>query len=129
MSRRNVTDGLGAPFASKARTTIADCAPPSWLIASGVAVIPNDSANSDGPESGGGSVLWTVHAVHAIAHRMTIEQRTGSAFGMASEVPEVSKVDQDGAGDADVVAHLIASKKCDVGDGGHDGLARDELHE
>ncbi len=69
MSRRNVTPDFGRPLASNALTTTEDCEPPSWLIASGVAVILNDCANSEGPDSSGVSVEWTVHPTNGERER------------------------------------------------------------
>jgi hypothetical protein len=57
MSTRIGNDAIGRPSGPRAVIRIEDCDPPSCAIESGVAVIDNDKANSEGPDSDGASVL------------------------------------------------------------------------
>ena len=57
MSTRSGSDASARPSGPLATIFTADCDPPSCAIESGVAVIERDSASSEGPLSGGASVL------------------------------------------------------------------------
>src|SRR6476659_2288797 len=61
-SNRRSTFDSGLPLGSLAVTTIVEVELPSWVTWSGVAVMPSESASSDGPASGGGTTSCTVHA-------------------------------------------------------------------
>ncbi len=69
ISMRTASDRIGALLASRASTTIWDCEAPSCGNVSGNAWSVSDVASSEGPLTGGASVLWTVQAEAASEHR------------------------------------------------------------
>src|SRR5262245_2705709 len=121
MSRRKDWPTAGFPNASNADSTIRDCDAPSWVIVSGLAVIPNDNPISDGPVRGGTSVEFTTHAAVARASPTPSVASFASGLAIALEVPKVSEIDLNRTGDGNCIANAVLSEDRDLANGVDDG--------
>src|SRR5216110_2684223 len=104
MSTRTGSPAIAFPVGPIAVTLIDDCDPPSWLMLSGIAATVTDRASPDGPVSDGPSLVWTVQptSVSVAIAAMTFEK---ALIGL--EIPEVSEINLNLAGDACGVAGLV----------------------
>src|SRR5258708_512333 len=128
LSRRRDTPAGPLPSGPIAVTLTDDCDPPSWLMASGIALTFSVSARPDGPVSGGGSVFLTVQPAAARRASATAARRM-YVDGMALEVPKITEIDRNLSRDLNLVADAVDAVEGDLRDRRDDVRTRLELHQ
>src|SRR6185295_15476360 len=128
MSRRSASPETGLPSGPIAVTLTDDCEPPSWLMASGMALTVSESARPDGPLSGGASVLLTVQPAVAIRASATAARRM-YVKDMVLLIPKIAELDRDLPSRLDGVPDAIDTVEGQGGDHRHDVRARLQLHQ